>query len=79
MKIPVWISLPSLLIVRLTWGDRHMSLCAKAQEAAHLRGDKTSPVIRLLNRIFWFDPNHCRDSYIHFRLHRRNDNKEKPT
>lgn len=69
---PAWTKWPSKITVQISYGDEHMTLCSKAMELAHLKGKKSSHMTRILDRLFWFEPNHCHDSYLHYRLQRLN-------
>ncbi len=72
---PIWMTWPSEKITYLIYGDEQMTLCSKAMEITIRKGQKSSITIRILDRIFWFDPGHCRVSYMHYRLHRLNRHK----
>lgn len=70
------IYLLSRLLNRLINGRDNMSLCAKAREDSLTQGS-TTRVEKLFDRLFWFDPDHCKTSYLHYRLDRLSHNKGK--
>ena len=49
----------------------HMTLSAFAYEKAHLNGWESTAYSTAIDLLFWFDPDHCRSSYIHYRAERR--------
>lgn len=63
-----------LLSEWITWhlyNRRHMTLSALAYETAHLQGRKTCAASSIIDKTFWFDPNHCRNAYIYYRASRK--------
>ena len=45
----------------LTLGPKHATICARV----HKNDYKT--LAKILDLLFWFDPNHCRKAYVQWR------------
>jgi len=61
-----------------TWrffGRKHMTLSALAQETTRYGGDPCWS--RAIDRLFWFDPHHCENAYLQYRLDRLNRERKK--
>lgn len=54
----------SQLLNTITCGPKGYSLCARFYENALDNGGVWWKVVRLVDKLFWFDKNHCRKSWM---------------
>lgn len=64
MNIPPWIVSISIFINEITGGPKGWSLCARYWQT-RLDGNRLGILaVAVTNRIFWFDPDHCRKAWV---------------
>lgn len=64
MQLKPSLSLVSRAINTLCCGDSKFSLCGRLY-GKRLEGHKGAIVgVRIIDKVFWFDKNHCRESYL---------------
>ena len=61
MTIPGWLINISKAANIATFGPKHATLCARTYRNKHHR------LVKVIDCLFWFDPDHCRKSYIQWR------------
>lgn len=64
MKIPNWLVSISVAVNNLTGGPKGYSLCARFWEGRLDGKPFHSLMVNISDRIFWFDPEHCRKAWL---------------
>ena len=74
MRFPEWLIRLSIIVNTITFGPKGASICARLYDNER-KGSKVSRWLRILtDKLFYFDPGHCKKAYVRWRTIRISNN-----